>query len=163
MGRLPSRFLKERGPLFLSGAFSTCLGLGFFPKGSGTVASFFSIGFWILIGFYGLVATWICLGIITLASGFIVPLYEKLMKTEDSSTVVVDEWIGMGIAMATAGTNPWLIFIAFVLFRIFDITKPLGVRYFDQNYLKGWGVILDDVVAGFYALILVEVAKRWVF
>ena len=53
----------------------------------------------------------------------------------------------------------WLAIIGFALFRLIDIFKPLGCRWIDQNIKGGWGVILDDVLAGFYALLLLLAGK----
>ncbi len=140
----------------------TCGGLGYFPKGSGTVASMVAVGFWwwLLERFQW---PWV-LGLIiliTIISALVIPFYELTLQSKDSGTIVIDEWIGMGIAMITAGSDWRLLLTAFVAFRVFDIVKPWGVRYFDQRYLKGWGVVLDDCVAGVYALVVVEVVKLW--
>ena len=51
---------------------------------------------------------------------------------------------------------------AFVLFRLFDIWKPPGVRYFDRNHLNSWGVMIDDVVAGLYASLLIGIYRWWI-
>ena len=77
-------------------------------------------------------------------------------------TVVIDEFIGVWIPalIAPCGEHTWVLaLLVFVLFRIIDIFKPLGCRWVDQNVKGGWGVMLDDALAGFYALISVFVIK----
>ncbi|MBL8193452.1 MAG: phosphatidylglycerophosphatase A, partial [Blastocatellia bacterium] len=49
--------------------------------------------------------------------------------------------------------------VGFALFRIFDIWKPWPVRYFDRNVANGFGVVMDDVVAGLYALLIMQLLK----
>lgn len=69
----------------------------------------------------------------------------------DPSRIVADEMVGVWIAMLFVPFN-WLnLALAFVLFRIFDIWKPLGVRQMEK-FPGGWGVMLDDVLAGVYSL-----------
>jgi phosphatidylglycerophosphatase A len=64
--------------------------------------------------------------------------------------------------MLLVETSWSLAIAAFVLFRIFDIGKPPGVRYFDRNYLEGWGVMMDDVVAGIYVNVVLGVYLLWI-
>lgn len=83
---------------------------------------------------------------------------------EDPRTVVIDEFIGIWIPalVAPCGENTWLLAIlGFVAFRIIDIFKPLGCRWVDQNVKGGWGVMLDDALAGFYSLIICLIVKQF--
>ena len=81
------------------------------------------------------------------------------METEwgkDPSKVVVDELIGVWVAVLwIPGETQWLI-LGFILFRFFDIAKPLGIRQLEK-IKGGWGVMLDDVGAGIYANIVLQV------
>ncbi len=148
--------------IFVS-AVVTCMGLGYFPKGSGTVASFFALGFWSLFLMFEarLALVLICLILMVLGT-LAIQAYEKRTRTEDSSKIVIDEWVGMGLSLALCPFKPGWLLLAFCLFRVFDIFKPPGVRFFDQRHLKGWGVMLDDVVAGIYAALIIEGLKYWV-
>lgn len=73
----------------------------------------------------------------------------------DPARIVVDEVIGVWIAMLFVPFSLLNLFIAFVLFRIFDIWKPLGIRRMEQ-FKGGWGVMLDDVLAGIYSLMVLH-------
>lgn len=75
---------------------------------------------------------------------------------EDPSKVVVDEMIGVWIALFFVPLTFQNILIGFILFRIFDIWKPLGIRSL-ESIKDGWGVMLDDVLAGVYANILLQI------
>lgn len=69
----------------------------------------------------------------------------------DPKIVVVDEVIGMWIALIPAVLNPFSVILAFALFRLFDIWKPWPVSYFDRRIKGAMGVMLDDVAAGVMA------------
>ncbi len=74
----------------------------------------------------------------------------------DPSKVVVDEIVGVWIAMLFVPFSLLNLFLAFGLFRVFDIWKPLGIRRMEK--LKGgWGVMMDDVLAGIYSLMVMHV------
>lgn len=79
---------------------------------------------------------------------------------EDPSRVVVDEMVGVWIALLAAPEgNFWYPVAAFALFRLFDIFKPLGIRKMES--LKGGvGVMMDDILAGIYSFILLA-GVRW--
>lgn len=91
-----------------------------------------------------------------------IPSINKLEKDwgEDPSKVVVDEMVGVWISLlAVPSQGHWLYIVAaFVLFRLFDIFKPLGVRSMER-FKGGWGVMLDDILAGVYGAIVVYIAN----
>jgi phosphatidylglycerophosphatase A len=83
------------------------------------------------------------------------PLWGK-----DPSRVVIDEVIGVWIAMlGLPVTWEWLL-AAFILFRFFDIVKPLGIRRLEA-IKGGWGVMLDDVLAGVYTLLVLQAVYQF--
>lgn len=80
---------------------------------------------------------------------------------EDPGQMVIDEWAGqavafLGIAWMNAPISFALLLIGFILFRIFDILKPLGIKKL-QNLKGGWGILVDDLLAGFYAMLILQV------
>ena len=142
---------------------ATGWGTGFFPKAPGTFASaaFFPVGYWFLhqIGWQ------IFLGLFTIPlifmSAWLCERAAEIFKNEDPKEVVIDEWAGMSIVLLGAST--WFEgILAFVLFRIFDIAKPGPVGYFDRNWKSGWGVTMDDVIAGIMGLALL-LGGKWVY
>ncbi len=68
----------------------------------------------------------------------------------DPSEVVIDEVMGMVVAVAFLPLTPTVLLASFVLFRVFDIAKPFPVRQFEK-LPGGWGIVMDDVIAGVYA------------
>lgn len=129
-------------------------GTGLCPKAPGTCGSFG--------------AMFLCMGLIMLpwyAALLVALLFfvlgikacneaEKAMGTHDHGGIVVDEFVGMFIAILWFPQGQWqLALMAFNLFRIFDIFKPFPVCWADRNIGGGLGVMVDDVLAGIYALI----------
>lgn len=75
---------------------------------------------------------------------------------EDPSQTVIDEMVGMWIAVLAVPLSWQYWLAAFLLFRFFDIFKPLGVRRL-ENIEGGWGVMLDDIMAGVYTNLLLQI------
>lgn len=80
-----------------------------------------------------------------------IDLYEARTHTHDDKSIVIDELVGMWLAMAIVGFGVVKIAIAFVLFRIFDITKPSLIGKLDREVKGGLGVVGDDALAGILA------------
>ena len=105
----------------------------------------------------------ISLIIIFIYSFYAVATHIKDNKNKDPNEVVIDEFIGQSIPIylyeISHGTekspNESIIFycICFILFRFFDIAKPFPVSFFDKNFKNSFGVIMDDVCAGFYVVL----------
>lgn len=145
---------------------STGFGSGFFPGAPGTFAGFIALVIWYALYLVLLPPTffWVTFALIiitTFVGVWTSNVIEKYWGA-DPRAVVIDEYVGTWIPLlvAPAPEHTWLFAIlGFALFRIIDIFKPLGCRWIDQNVKKGWGVMFDDVLAGFYALLLLLVIK----
>jgi phosphatidylglycerophosphatase A len=144
-------------------AIATGLGVGFAPVAPATVASFV-VGL-LLVPAIGHVST-LAWGLAVLA---LLPIAvwssgeaEKSLGT-DAKPIVIDEVVGMlvggfGVAM---GSRPLVsLGLLFVLFRVFDIWKPLGIHR-SQKLPGGWGVVVDDVLAGALTNVVLRVLVRW--
>ena len=83
---------------------------------------------------------------------------EKIYLKKDDQRIVIDEIIGLQIAMLPVAINILNLCVAFVLFRIFDILKPFPIGNL-QGLSGGWGVVADDVVAGIYAAAFMVLLK----
>lgn len=77
---------------------------------------------------------------------------EKAMGMHDNSAIVIDEFDGMFISIICFPSVWYYAILAFVLFRIFDILKPFPICMLDKRIGGGLGVMLDDVLAGLFAL-----------
>ena len=79
----------------------------------------------------------------------------QYLDDHDPSEVVIDEVVGMGISLFMLPHSPGLYLLAFILFRVFDILKPSFI-YRIQNLSGGWGIMLDDVLAGLLTFTIVK-------
>jgi phosphatidylglycerophosphatase A len=81
---------------------------------------------------------------------------EKILDSPDSESIVIDEFLGMFITLAAAPPHFAAWIIGFVLFRIFDIYKPFPISWVHTRIHGGIGIMMDDVIAGIYALISLQ-------
>ena len=145
--------------------FVTLFGIGRISKIPGSIASlvttiFLFFIFQILDFAPDLVL--ICLIITFFVSLYSINQFIKNQENKDPKEIVIDEFIGQSIPIClyeiahegSKETNEVLIFysIMFILFRIFDITKPYPVSYYDKNFKNSFGVVMDDVCAGLYVV-----------
>lgn len=136
---------------------STCLGIGYIPKGGGTVAAVVCCVAWYLARSGGNEHFWppLLITIVLLALGIYSSGVVEAGWGKDSYRVVIDEWVGMSFTLLFVPVRWPYLLIGLLLFRFFDIVKPLYIRKMEK--LKGgWGVMLDDVLAGIYANVVLQ-------
>ena len=144
----------------ITNIFVTCFYLGKFPIAPGTLGSILAIIIWSQINFLGNIALAFFFIIYLIFSYIFTQLYLNNSNDDDPSEVISDEVIGQMIPLFIIGSvNDYhLILIAFISFRIFDIYKFYPANKAEE--LNGaHGVIMDDVIAGIYALIVVFICK----
>lgn len=145
----------------------TFFGTGFLRPGPGTWGSSAALLLWLAVahwthltrGQLAVVTATAALAIVLVG----IPACNIIVResgTEDPSFVVLDEVAGQWIALIGATSRPWLWLLAFLLFRFFDILKPPPARQLDRMH-GGFGIMMDDVAAGIYAMALVWLASRW--
>ncbi len=133
----------------------TGLGSGYAPVAPGTAGSLLAIILFALIpfnssGWLGAISFFFFVGV--LVSNII----EK-EKGNDPGLVVVDEIVGQWIALLFLPVYGWKVLLAsFLLFRLFDIWKPFPINR-SQNLEGGWGIMIDDVLAGIYANLVLQI------
>ena len=146
--------------------FVTMFGLGKLPKIPGTFGSLATV---IVLYFFfhklNMSANIILIGliIIFIYSFSAIAAHIKDNEDKDPKEVIIDEFIGQSIPIylyeISHGTekspDEAIIFygVCFVLFRFFDIAKPFPVSFFDKNFKNSFGVIMDDICAGFYVVL----------
>ncbi len=133
---------------------------GLSPYASGTIGSIVALPFAYLILFYTAQSTLLMVAIaIFVFSIKIIDDYEKT-HAHDSKEIVIDEVCGVFLAIGLSFNGEWWHFLlAFVFFRLFDITKPSIIGRIDKNVKGGLGVMLDDVLAGIFAGLLCLVVQ----
>ncbi len=150
----------------LNTLFVTMFGLGKLSKIPGTLGSLATILILYILFHIINLSTYlilIVLIVIFIFSFSAVAIHIKDTENKDPKEVIIDEFIGQSIPIylyeVSHGTekssNEAIIFysVCFILFRFFDIAKPFPVSYFDKNFKNSFGVIMDDVCAGFYVVL----------
>ena len=138
-------------------ALSSGLGTGYLPWAPGTWGTFAAaIVYWFVVPDKPLLSLSLAV-ILSIVSIPISSAAENIYKIVDDGRIVIDEWAGYFVSVALLPhTLPYAIG-AFVLFRLFDIFKPLGIRAL-QKLPGGWGVTVDDIAAGVLTNILLQLA-----
>ena len=141
-----------------AGWLASGFGSGFSPRAPGTVGTVAALLPWLWlrtlpVPLYAL-AVVIAFAIGVWASAWVV----RRSGVQDPQVVVWDEFVGVWIALAAAPAGWTWMFAGFALFRVFDIWKPWPVSWADEKLHGGVGVMLDDVFAGIYALIVLQMA-----
>ena len=146
--------------------FVTCMGIGSFRFAPGTITSLVTTIF--LYSLFHLVnlsdkIILLILFIILIYSFYAISEYIRDNENKDPKEVVIDEFIGQSIPIylyeishgTSKETQEAVLFYLyiFILFRFFDIKKPFPINFFDKKFKNSFGVIFDDVIAGFYVVL----------
>jgi phosphatidylglycerophosphatase A len=147
---------------------STCLGIGYTPKGGGTIAAAVCCIAWYFTWSGGNENFWMWLAQLGITAALLALGIWSANKVEaewgkDSYRIVIDEVAGMCLTLCFIPVRWQYVAVGLVLFRFFDIAKPLGIRKMEQ-LSGGWGVMMDDMLAGGYANLLLQIVvliKPW--
>jgi len=138
----------------VSKAIATVCGIGYISKGAGSIASVAYCFVWILFPASGLWWQLIALCIVIALGVWSAGKVEKVWG-HDSNRVVIDEIAGMIITLLLVPVNIGYGIMGLLLFRFFDIVKPLGIKK-AERLRGGAGVMADDVIAGIYAWVVLQ-------
>lgn len=143
---------------------ATSFGVGFLPLAPGTWGALLAIALWLPL--YLLVSAPVCFAVTLIATavytvaGTWASNEAEKYWGKDPVIACADETVGQWIALMPVCWCPvsrwWLIIVAFVLFRFFDIVKPLGIRKM-EDLPGGYGMMADDILSGVYAVIVIVV------
>jgi phosphatidylglycerophosphatase A len=134
------------------------LGSGLSPKAPGTCGTLLAVPLYLLLVQLPLIAY---LAALLLAFGlgvFLCGYTSRALGVHDHPGIVWDELVGYWITMIAVPAEWLWILVGFVLFRLFDIVKPWPVKIADEKLKGGFGIMLDDVLAGIYALLCLHLA-----
>lgn len=147
----PTSYLRMSNPWHL---LAIGFGSGLSPVVPGTMGTLASIPFYLLLMHLPLL--WYVI-VLIMASVIGVTICQRTshdMKVHDHGSIVWDEFVGFWITMLVVPVlhlDPWnwkIIVAGFVLFRLFDMVKPWPISWFDKNVAGGFGIMIDDIVAG---------------
>lgn len=153
----------------LAALLATGFGAGLSPVAPGTAGSLVGLAVaWFLASHGSIVGSPVGLLMSGLAVGLLGVAVSgpvsRALDAEDPGCIVIDEIAGQLVACAgavlVAGAPWWSWTASLVLFRFFDVWKPLGIARL-QHLSGGWGVVADDLLGGAYAAALLAIASRW--
>jgi len=134
-------------------------GSGLAPKAPGTFGSAFALLFipaWLALGFFNSV---LIIVLMSLLGIYLCGRTAELMGVHDDGRIVWDEFAGQSISLLPLvylGQMNWLwVLIGFALFRLFDVWKPWPIRVVDRRVHGGFGIMLDDIIAGIWAALCI--------
>jgi phosphatidylglycerophosphatase A len=148
---IPQGFLKNPIHLLALG-----FGTGYVPKMPGTVGTLVGILFYLPMVYLpwpvyiGVTIALFLLGI------WLCEVTANHLGVHDHGGIVWDEIVGFLITMTLVPPEWRFVLLGFVLFRLFDIWKPWPIRWFDMGVSGGLGIMVDDLVAGLYALLVLQ-------
>lgn len=140
-------------PLYL---LASGFGSGLSPRAPGTVGTVAAIPIYLLIAgfqpliYAGIVVVALVLGV--LVCGWVA----RDMQVKDPAAIVWDEFVGLWVALFMLPDGWYWLIVGFSLFRFFDILKPWPVGFLDQELPGGMGIMMDDVAAGLYSLLVLQ-------
>ncbi len=140
---------------------ATGFGVGYSPVAPGTLGTLLAIPI-----YYFLSEIHFPLYEITLIAFFFLSVWiaenaEKFFRKKDDPRIVIDEVIGFLVTMLWVPKTIRFVIIGFFLFRFFDILKPFPIRRLEKRFEGGFGVVLDDVMAGVYANIILQIISYY--
>lgn len=139
-------------------ALATVGGAGYAPVAPGTVGSLVTVLILWLVPFspVGLILFFL---VVTVVGTWAAHRAEAWLGAKDPGAIVVDEAAGMTLSVIALPLTPAVLAAGFVLFRVFDIWKPFPART-SQRIKGGVGVMVDDLIAGLYALVVLLLSRR---
>ena len=152
------KFPNLKNPFHLA---ATLGGIGLVPIAPGTVGSVVA---WLIFVYLSHFISLINMIILTISfcilSIWICNQASKNLENKDHKSIVIDELVGMWIALLpvlflanSQFERTVYALAALIFFRLFDILKPFPISYFDKNYKNGFGIVIDDVISGSIAII----------
>jgi phosphatidylglycerophosphatase A len=129
---------------------------GFLPRAPGTWGTFAAVPLVMLLHHGGATAQMLTASVFILAAAWISARAESLLGSRDPGVVVIDEMSGLVVSLLCIPLSPISLCSGFVAFRLFDIVKPPPIRGLEKRLQGGWGIVLDDVLAGIYANVSVR-------
>ncbi len=155
---------RPKAPVWAS-LIATFFNIGYLKPGPGTFASLATVLLWRGLAPYASSHDRVIAAVVTSIAVTLVGIpaatqVARALGKKDPSVVVIDEVAGQMIALIAAALDWKSMLAALILFRVFDITKPFPLRRL-EHLPEGTGIMLDDVGAGLYALVLMQLGRHF--
>jgi phosphatidylglycerophosphatase A len=135
-------------------------GTGALPVAPGTFGTLLAIPFYLYLSTFSHTVYLILTILITMFSVWLCEKVSREIEIHDHQGMCIDEFVGFFVTMLYAPYGWGWILLGFVLFRFFDIAKPWPIRQIDTQVKGGFGMILDDVAAGIYSCLIIQILAR---
>src|SRR5210317_975000 len=142
-----------------SGLLAFGFGSGLSPFAPGTMGTLVAIPFLFALKALGETGFWIALLVLFLLGIFICERVSRSLGVHDHGGIVWDEMLGYWLSAAFIPLQWHWLLAAFLLFRFFDIVKPWPIRQLDQKVSGGFGIMIDDVVAALFTILVLAVLQ----
>lgn len=133
------------------------LGSGAAPKAPGTAGTLAAIPIWYLFSDWAIGPYLLLIFVTTLFGIWICGRTSRDLGVHDHGGIVWDEFVGLWITLIAVPTGWVWVVLGFALFRVFDILKPWPIGWVDRRVSGGWGIMLDDILAGLMAWCVLQV------
>jgi phosphatidylglycerophosphatase A len=140
---------------------ATGLGVGYSPIAPGTMGTLLSIPIYLFLSQIPSPLYELTLLTFFFLASWISEQAQKYWATKDDQRIVIDEMMGFLITMLWIPRTIFFISMGFILFRFFDILKPFPIRRLEKRWKGGFGVVLDDVAAGVYVNIILQIISYY--
>ena len=131
-------------------------GSGLAPKAPGTFGTLAAIPVFLLLTMLSPLLYGITVLVLAVAGIYICGKAASDVGVHDHPAIVWDEFVGFFITMFMVPVSWQSILVGFILFRFFDILKPWPISYIDKKMTGGFGIMFDDVLAGLFALAIMQ-------
>ena len=149
---------SDQAVVFLATGFY----IGKIPFAPGTFGTILGLPLCFLLGLLKLPLALVCMLLFILIAIWISHIAEKRLDKRDPGCIVIDEIAGMAVALIGLPFNLTTGLIGFIIFRILDISKPFPVRALEKHLPGGLGVVMDDVIAGLLANLILRVFIHYI-
>jgi phosphatidylglycerophosphatase A len=140
---------------------ATGFGVGYSPIAPGTMGTLLSIPIYLFLSQIPSPLYELTLLTFFFLASWISEQAQKYWATKDDQRIVIDEMMGFLITMLWIPRTIFFISMGFILFRFFDILKPFPIRRLEKRWKGGFGVVLDDVAAGVYVNIILQIISYY--
>jgi phosphatidylglycerophosphatase A len=145
---------RERTVLFLATGFF----IGTVPFAPGTFGSIIGLPICFLISRLDILIAVICTILFIFFAIWMAAVAEKVLKKKDAGEIVIDEIAGLIVTFIGIPFTLKTVIVGFIIFRAFDILKPFPIGTLERKVAGGPGIVLDDVLAGLYANLILRLA-----
>lgn len=135
-------------------------GSGLIKWAPGTFGSVLGVLLYLPIASLSLAIQWLIISLLFLLGIFICSKTGKALGVEDHASIVWDEIVAIMLILSFTHRDEYAWLLAFVIFRLFDIVKPFPIRQIEQRVGGGFGVMLDDLLAAIYSLLVLGLAHQ---